>query len=743
MAPTREKAKRDGAGGGLTPNNIPDMGTPEYAALLSQTIADRNRTSDYHTLHGKVREIMGDDTRFGAWAGAETLKGEVIAETPYSFAMKVGQDHAVALNKLEFKQLPSVGQTVTVGASEPGKGRSIELVDRAREGRRDFRQEATDLIVDMLEKGTAPWQRPWDNGQASRASGLPYNGATGRPYSGGNAMYLMAKGISQGYNDPRWMTYDQANAKGWQVRKGEKATHVEFWQFDKTEKERGEDGKVHEKRVKLERPIQRLYAVFNAAQIDGIPPLSPERPREAWEANAAAERALKNSGAEIVHGGAQAFYQPGYDRITMPEKHAFKDDAGYYGTALHELAHWTGHESRLNRDGITKGYAFGSEGYAREELRAEMASVFLQAELGVEHDLENHAGYVKSWIKVLKEDKNELFRAAKDAGQAADYVIELSKHRELDKNVEQELLAEAQGNVQARYGALDTVIVGTGQGERLLGAALHRELERVAEANLANPADIDRLMSNSPYGGQAQGTEAAQELDTALHELDYITNLPLHVANAVNDAKDRRVVDLRDLDAVAYVDRQSGDLTIAAKSPEALHELLERARPPDSVVLNNSVPAGNRWAFSNDAGYGAELATGALQRLGVPEAKIQQVVALTEPEKPELRREQLSESFKEITAKAKEQLGEKAKTFPAQLSEGIYSGAVIAETDGHLLQQVSAHSTVAHMKSAFQGNAPEVDPDKPIRIAYDEGRANTRPLAQRTKSREQEKALSR
>ena len=143
MAPTREKAKRDGASGGLTPNNIPDMGTPEYAALLRETISERNRTSDYHTLHGQVREIMGDDTRFGAWAGAETIKGEVIAETPHSFAMKVGQDHAVALNKLEFKQLPSVGQTVTIGASEPGKGRSSWSTARARGAATSDRKQPT------------------------------------------------------------------------------------------------------------------------------------------------------------------------------------------------------------------------------------------------------------------------------------------------------------------------------------------------------------------------------------------------------------------------------------------------------------------------------------------------------------------------------------------------------------------------------------------------------------------------
>jgi len=137
-------------------------------------------------------------------------------------------------------------------------------------------------------------------------------------------------------------------------------------------------GQEREQRVKLDRPIQRLYSVFNAKQIDGVPALAPQQ-REEWQAIEAAERALKNSGAKITHKGTEAFYQPSSDKITMPPKKAFPDQAAYYGTALHELAHWTGHESRLNRDGITGRHAFGSEGYAREELRAEMASVFLQA----------------------------------------------------------------------------------------------------------------------------------------------------------------------------------------------------------------------------------------------------------------------------------------------------------------------------------------------------------------------------
>lgn len=302
--------------------------------------------------------------------------------------------------------------------------------------KRDFREEATNLIVDMLEKGTAPWQRPWDKNAAAQQLELPHNGATGRAYTGGNALYLMAKGMQEGYDDPRWMTYEQAHSKGWQVRKGEKATLVEFWQFEKTEKTKDPTtGKDGEQRVKRDRPLQRLYSVFNANQIDGVPPLerSENQHREEWEIIELAERALINSGAKIKHNGSEAFYSPVNDEITLPPKNVFSDQAAYYGTALHELGHWTGHESRLKRDGITGRHRFGSEGYAREELRAEMASVFMQAELGVSHDINRHASYVNSWIDVLKKDKNEFFRAAKDAGQAADFVLELTKEKEKDQ----------------------------------------------------------------------------------------------------------------------------------------------------------------------------------------------------------------------------------------------------------------------------------------------------------------------
>src|SRR5947199_5968162 len=295
--------------------------------------------------------------------------------------------------------------------------------------KRDHRQEVTDSIVKMLEEGVAPWQKPWES------AGMPLNPTTDRAYRGGNAVHLMATGLSRGYDDPRWMTYKQAAENGWQVRKGEKGTHIEFWEVkSKSEEKSGEregNGNDGDAKDNQRRLIHRVYTDFNAKQIEGAPAFEREQP-SAFEAVHSGERILANSGAKITHDQRDsAFYRPSTDSIHLPPKEAFKDAPGYYGTALHELAHWTGHPSRLNRPTLNESYRFGDLNYAKEELRAELASVFIAAEVGVPHDPANHAAYVGSWIKALKEDKNEIFRAAHDATAGTDCV--LSPEREISK----------------------------------------------------------------------------------------------------------------------------------------------------------------------------------------------------------------------------------------------------------------------------------------------------------------------
>lgn len=303
--------------------------------------------------------------------------------------------------------------------------------------KRDYRQEVTDNIIKMLEQGTAPWQKPWKSG----ALEMPFNPTSERQYRGANAINLMAVGVSKGYDDPRWMTYRQAQENGWQVREGEKGTPIEYWEFRKgparEEHDRtpmdGDSQQPGNKRNDGPSVLHRIYSVFNAKQIDGVPEHEPKQHPE-FEIVQAGENILQNSGAEILHDqDDRAFYNRASDRIHLPPRAAFKSAADYYGTALHELGHWTGHPTRLDRETLNSSKNFGDANYAREELRAELASVFLTAERGIPHDPGHHAAYVGSWITALQDDKNEIFRAAKDAHRAADFVLSL----ELNKLVDQ------------------------------------------------------------------------------------------------------------------------------------------------------------------------------------------------------------------------------------------------------------------------------------------------------------------
>jgi antirestriction protein ArdC len=299
--------------------------------------------------------------------------------------------------------------------------------------KRDFRQEVTDRIITMLENGFAPWQKPWNPAEAS--VGMPFNPTTERSYRGGNAIHLMATGIRHGYDDPRWMTYKQAAERGWQVRRGEKGTQIEFWEVkaeakDQRQPDAGAGDQTNgEKRGT--RLIHRVYTVFNARQIGGVPPHQPKQ-RAPFEVVQSGESILENSGAKIRHDQTDhAFYNRSSDTIHLPSKEAFKDATGYYGTALHELAHWSGHPSRLARATLNESYRFGDTNYAKEELRAELASVFLAAERGIPHSPEQHAAYVGSWIRTVREDKNEIFRAAHDASAATDYLLSLERNRSI------------------------------------------------------------------------------------------------------------------------------------------------------------------------------------------------------------------------------------------------------------------------------------------------------------------------
>lgn len=305
------------------------------------------------------------------------------------------------------------------------------------DNKNDFRQDLTAEIISMIETNTAPWQKPWDASMGNALLDLPHNAITGRQYRGANSLYLMVKAQKMGFgDDPRWCTFRQANDNGWKIKKGSKGTQIEYWKFEKTvERINEETGEVVKVQERTESPSVFYAKVFHASQIEGIPEYSREAGYD-WNPVEKAESILVESGAKIYHDQAdRAYYTPTLDQIHLPAREAFESEEKYYATALHELGHWTGHTNRLNRD-LTGN--FGSESYAKEELRAEMASLFLAAGTGVPFNPGQHAAYQKSWIKALKNDKNEIFRAAKDAEKIADYVMGLA----LEKNLENKISGE-------------------------------------------------------------------------------------------------------------------------------------------------------------------------------------------------------------------------------------------------------------------------------------------------------------
>ena len=298
--------------------------------------------------------------------------------------------------------------------------------DTMENEKKPFHETVAEKLIEQLKQGTAPWQKPWEPGEAG--ANMPINPTTGKRYKGINALQLM----SEGREDQRWMTYKQAAAVDAQVRKGEKGTPIQYWKFSEDQNKTDAAGKpILDSRgepvketVQLERPRVFFATVFNAEQIDGLPPQQP-RQAHAWNAVERAEQILQGSGATIRHGEHdRAFYRPSSDSIHLPEKDQFPTADNYYATALHELGHWTGHQDRLARDLV---HPFGSEGYAKEELRAEIASMILGDELGIGHDPEQHAAYVGSWIKALQDDPLEIFRAAADAEKIQEYVMGLEQ----------------------------------------------------------------------------------------------------------------------------------------------------------------------------------------------------------------------------------------------------------------------------------------------------------------------------
>ena len=282
-------------------------------------------------------------------------------------------------------------------------------------------QEFAEMIVKRLEEGTAPWQKGWS---INEALCKPFHNAiSGKAYKGANVVRCWIACDTNGYVDHRFMTYRQAAEKGYQVRKGEHGTFISFF-APVTKEEKDENGEL----VIKTSYAARGYTVFNAEQIDGIPAIPAAETFE-WNPVELGERILTNSGAVIEHSTAAdgCSYIPSSDKIVLPPKEQFKSAAEYYMAATHELAHWTGAEKRLDRKLST---SFGTEEYSREELRAEIASWMISTETGLPFDPDNHAAYVAAWIKAIRKDYREIFRACSDAEKIKDYILAFVKEEE-------------------------------------------------------------------------------------------------------------------------------------------------------------------------------------------------------------------------------------------------------------------------------------------------------------------------
>jgi antirestriction protein ArdC len=282
----------------------------------------------------------------------------------------------------------------------------------------DVYSRVTGKIIADLERGNLTWLQPWQAGHQAGPVSRPLR-AAGKAYRGVNVLMLWAAAMERGYNCPLWCTYKQAAELGGQVRKGEKGSLVVYADTF-TKKDTDDKGAD----VDIEIPFMKGYTVFNAEQVDGLPahfyatvtPLNSDIDRlESVEGFFASTR------ASIQHGGSSAFYSPDRDIVQMPELQTFRDRESYYATLAHETTHWTRHPSRLDRDLGRKRFA--DAGYAMEELVAEIGAAFLCADLGITPETRpDHAAYIASWLKVLKDDKRAIFTAASHAQKAADYL---------------------------------------------------------------------------------------------------------------------------------------------------------------------------------------------------------------------------------------------------------------------------------------------------------------------------------
>lgn len=296
----------------------------------------------------------------------------------------------------------------------------------------DVYQTVTDKIIADLEQGELTWLKPWSAGYAAGRITRPLR-HNGLPYCGINVLMLWAAATEAGYSSACWMTFRQAHELGAHVRKGEKGSMVVYaGTISRSEDEAEADEEV--KQI----PFLKSYAVFNTEQVEDLPEhfhVRPEPVTDPVQRIAHADQFFAATGADIRHGGNRAYYNAGSDHVQMPLFQSFRSPEAHAATLAHELVHWTKREDRLNREFGHKKW--GDEGYAREELVAELGAAFLCADLALTPEPgADHAAYIQSWLKVLKEDKRAIFSAAAHAQRAVEFLHGL-----------QSSLDEGEGNV--------------------------------------------------------------------------------------------------------------------------------------------------------------------------------------------------------------------------------------------------------------------------------------------------------
>ena len=296
----------------------------------------------------------------------------------------------------------------------------------------DIYARITDQIIAAIEAGQDAFEMPW---HSQTSSARPVNALSGKPYRGVNTLALWCAAHDAGYSSPQWATYKQWQERGAQVRKGEKASSIVFWKMNDTGEALEGAGSAEEENGSR-RIIARGYCVFNAEQTEGHQaPVLPSRPDSVRVPEAEAFFAALS--ADIRHGGKRAFYNSATDHIQLPPFEVFRDPVAYYSTLGHEVTHWTGAKSRLDRDLKNR---FGDEAYAAEELVAELGAAFLCADLGLSNEPRpDHAAYVADWLRVLKNDKRAIFTAAAKAQHAATFAHDLQPQPRGEPEPDEEL----------------------------------------------------------------------------------------------------------------------------------------------------------------------------------------------------------------------------------------------------------------------------------------------------------------